>query len=187
MHSPWPNSALDAEMVLFVENLAFSRVVPIRTNPLDLQSLATVLTTGSGVAAGAWAGVVASGGTALILVTVPAGMIVGGAAAGIGSALESGLRERVSAWLRPRAKTQTRHVHTRELRLRGDEGQNADFLDELKAIPGVEQQTRFIVDHDPGFVRIKLWTSEPINDAELHRLAARTQAEILDITDDASE
>ncbi len=100
--APWQIADMEPEIALFVENVAFSEVIPVRTNPLNLESLATVLATGSGVAIGAWAGVVASGGTPLILITVPVGMVIGGAAAGVGRALEEGLRERVLTWIRGR-------------------------------------------------------------------------------------
>ncbi len=43
----------------FADHAAFAPLIPLETLPLDLHSLAGVLATGSGVAAGAWAGVVA--------------------------------------------------------------------------------------------------------------------------------
>jgi hypothetical protein len=186
--APWRVANLETEIALFVENIAFSRVIPVRTNPLDLQSLATVLTTGSGVAIGAWAGVVASGGTPLILITVPVGMIIGGAAAGIGRALEEGLRERLRAWIRRRPQPSSpRGIHTREIRLVGNRERNEGFLARLKSAPGVEQQTRFIGSEDPEFARIKVWSAGQIADDELMRLAESTGAQILSMTDDTVE
>jgi hypothetical protein len=191
--APWPADGVATETALFVENVAFSRLIPVWTNPLDLRSLASVLTTGSGVAIGAWAGVVASGGSPLILITVPIGMIIGGAAAGIGRALEGGLQERLGAWLRQRPPTshprrpsapQPRGVHTREIRLVGNRERNYRLLYRLKSIPGVEDQTRFLTEQDPERTRIAVWSAEPIDDREIIRLAEDTGAEILAMTDD---
>jgi hypothetical protein len=83
------------DLASFSQHLAFAAIIPVQMSPLDLKSAADVLTKGSGAAMGAYAGVVASGGTPLILITFPLGMILGGAAAGIAKALEEGLRELV--------------------------------------------------------------------------------------------
>lgn len=191
--APWRADDAAAEIATFVENMAFSRLIPIWTNPLDLRSLATVLTTGSGVAIGAWAGVVASGGSPLILITVPVGMVIGGAAAGVGRALESGLQERLGAWLRPRPpsaqpskppSSQPRGVHTREIRLAGDKERNYGLLYKLKSIPGVEDQTRFLKEENPEATRIKVWSAEPIAEHVIMRLVIDTDTQILAMTDD---
>jgi len=80
----------------FGEVLAFAPVVPFQRNPLNLESLASIITGATGVGLGAFAGfVIAPTGSALILITVPAGMIIFGASAGIARALEEGLRDRI--------------------------------------------------------------------------------------------
>jgi hypothetical protein len=83
------------EHIKFAEVLAFGPVVPFQRNPLNLEAVASIITGASGVGLGAFAGFVIAGGSPLILVTVPAGMIIFGAAAGIAKALEEGLRERL--------------------------------------------------------------------------------------------
>jgi hypothetical protein len=72
--------------------VTFGDVVPVELSPLGAESLAGVLTKAGGGAVGLVVGVASSGGTPLLLLTVPAGMILCGAAAGIASALEQGLR-----------------------------------------------------------------------------------------------
>lgn len=89
------------ESVKFSEVLAFAPVVPFQRNPLNLEALASVITGATGVGLGAFAGfVIGSGGSALILITVPAGMIIFGAAAGIARALEEGLRDRLKKMIK---------------------------------------------------------------------------------------
>ena len=83
------------EAFAFAEYLAFSPVIPFEASPLEAASLAGMLTSASGMSAGAAAGFLAAGPTPLALVTVPAGMIIGGAAAGVARALEEGLRSRI--------------------------------------------------------------------------------------------
>jgi hypothetical protein len=182
---PWQANDVEREIALFVENVAFSRLIPVQSSPLDLQSLASVLTTGSGVAIGAWAGVVASGGTPLILITVPVGMIIGGAAAGVGRALEAGLEEKLRTWIRRRRRSwKPRGVHVRQIRLAGNRERNGRLLTALKSIPGVEEQTRFVEEESPEVTVIQVFSAEPIADDKLRRLAQDTGAEILSITDD---
>lgn len=79
----------------FAEAVAFGDIVPFESSPLDARSLASIVT-GSGVAAGAAVGfVVGAGVPPLLLITVPAGMIICGAAAGIAAALDQGLKARL--------------------------------------------------------------------------------------------
>ena len=66
--------------------------IVIEQSPPELASLASLLKQGGGVAVGAFVGLHAASGP-MLLVTVPAGMLIVGAAAGIGSALEAGLRD----------------------------------------------------------------------------------------------
>ena len=79
----------------FAETLAFGEVVPFELSPLGAESLAGVVLKGGGIAAGAAVGIASGGPTPLLLITVPAGMILCGAAAGVAAALEQGLRQRL--------------------------------------------------------------------------------------------
>ena len=88
------------DLIQFAEHLVLSPVVPVRRNPLNLESLGSVITTASGVGLGAFAGFIVAGGTPLIFVTVPAGMIIFGAAAGVAKGLEKGLAARISKWIK---------------------------------------------------------------------------------------
>lgn len=78
----------------FAEAVAFDEVIPFEFSPLDARSLASIVT-GSGAAGAAVGFVVGAGVPPLLLITVPAGMIVCGAAAGIAAALEQGLKTRL--------------------------------------------------------------------------------------------
>lgn len=78
----------------FAEALLNEELVPFESSPLQAVSLAQ-LTKASGVATGAYIGFVIAGETPLLLITVPAGMMICGAAAGIGE----GLRRRFEALL----------------------------------------------------------------------------------------
>ncbi len=70
-------------------------LIPFEESPLDFASIASLVSGASGVGIGAYVGFVVSGGTPLAIITVPGGMIIGGAAAGIGAALEKGLRYKI--------------------------------------------------------------------------------------------
>jgi hypothetical protein len=72
--------------------------LPFEQSPLQGISLGA-LGKASPYALGAYIGYAAGGGTPLILITVPAGIIVCGAAAGVGKALEEGLREKIKLLL----------------------------------------------------------------------------------------
>ena len=67
----------------FEKYLAFSPVVPFRHTPLNLESVASLVTSATGVGLGAYAGFVVGGVSPLIFITVPAGMIIFGTAAGV--------------------------------------------------------------------------------------------------------
>jgi hypothetical protein len=95
-----PVSPEFVESVKFSEVLAFAPVVPFQRNPLNLEALASVITGATGVGLGAFAGFVIGGGSPLIFVTVPAGMIIFGAAAGVARALEEGLRDRLERMIK---------------------------------------------------------------------------------------
>lgn len=90
-----PNRDQVEQHLGFAEILTLAPVVPFEQSPLSLDSVASLITKASGVGLGAYAGFVVGGASPLIFVTVPAGMIVFGAAAGVANALEQGLRLRL--------------------------------------------------------------------------------------------
>src|SRR5262245_51923621 len=98
-------SAFAAADMRFAEVIAFDEVVPVEHSPLKAEALATLVTKATGAGLGAFAGFVAFGASPLLLVTVPAGMIICGAAKGVADALESGLRERLMELLRGKKAT----------------------------------------------------------------------------------
>jgi hypothetical protein len=86
--------------------LAFGDVIPWRESPLSGESLAGLMTkagalgvTGFGALLGSYAG-----NGPLLLVTVPAGIIIVGAATGIGNAMRDGLYEKVLRLLDPESQ-----------------------------------------------------------------------------------
>ena len=81
------------EQLAFAEYLVCARTIPFENSPLSPESLGNIAT--SGVAVGAFVGYVLAGHTPLLFLAVPAGMVLCGAAAGVGKALEEGLRERL--------------------------------------------------------------------------------------------
>jgi hypothetical protein len=86
--------------IRFAEFVSFERLIPIEESPLSQESLAKLATTASGVGIGAFIGFVAFGSSPFLLITVPVGMIICGAARGVGQALEEGLRDRLVRWLK---------------------------------------------------------------------------------------
>lgn len=89
-----------SHMNSFAEELTFAPIVPFEESPLALDSLATIIARASSAGLGAYLGFVVGGGSPLILITVPAGMILFGAAAGVARALQDGLYERILALIR---------------------------------------------------------------------------------------
>ena len=79
----------------FLNYVSYAEVIPFEASPLDTKSLASVVTSASGVGIGGYFGFIVSGGSPIAAITVPLGMIIGGAAAGVGRGLEEGLYERV--------------------------------------------------------------------------------------------
>ena len=92
-------AALEPAMA-FAEQASFLDLIPFEESPLEPTALATLLTKAGGVGVGAFAGwVIAGTSTPLLLLTLPAGMIICGAAAGVATGLEEGFRKRISSWL----------------------------------------------------------------------------------------
>jgi hypothetical protein len=80
----------------FAEYVSYADVVPFESSPLSPDSLGKILTAGSGAGIGAGVALMVAGGpTPLLFVTVPAGMIVCGAAMGVSEALQKGLRYKI--------------------------------------------------------------------------------------------
>jgi 4-hydroxybenzoate polyprenyltransferase len=75
--------------------VANNKVIPFEQSPLELQSLKDILIKGTGSAVGAYAGFVAAGSHPMVLVVVPAGIVLFGAAFGVAKALEDGLYEKL--------------------------------------------------------------------------------------------
>ena len=90
---------VSAQHYRFAEYLTMARVVPFENSPLSAESIGNIVSA-SGVGLGAYAGFVVAGGTPLIFVLVPAGMLLFGASAGLAQALEQGMRERVLDFIR---------------------------------------------------------------------------------------
>jgi hypothetical protein len=96
-HKEPPNG--DHDFLEVANKLVHAPVIPITQSPLNLSSLTEILKSGSGVGIGATVGFFVGWGTPYLLVTVPAGMLICGAAAGISKALDKGLERRFLAWL----------------------------------------------------------------------------------------
>jgi hypothetical protein len=90
----------------FTQLLYDSEWIVIEQSPPDLASLAELLKQGTGVALGAYTGLAVGSGP-LLLLTVPLGIIIVATAAGIGSALEAGLRARLLALVAGHKKSRT--------------------------------------------------------------------------------
>jgi hypothetical protein len=76
----------------FAQYLAYARVVPFESSPLTSKSLSDLAAAGGGLGGALGACVT---GDPLLLLTIPAGIIVCGAARGISQALEIGLRTKL--------------------------------------------------------------------------------------------
>ncbi|HEY2912623.1 MAG TPA: hypothetical protein VGK21_04640 [Candidatus Angelobacter sp.] len=81
------------------ERVSNDKCIPFQESPLDLHSIKDIVAKGTGTAIGAYVGFVAAGSHPLVLIVVPAGIIVCGAAFGIAKALEQGLQERLLAFM----------------------------------------------------------------------------------------
>lgn len=102
----WPQrlDAVDNRHFRFAEYLTMARVVPFESSPLTAESIGNLITTTTGVGLGAFSGFVVAGSSPFIFVLVPAGMILFGAAAGVGRGLEEGLRDRIHRAIAPKSK-----------------------------------------------------------------------------------
>lgn len=79
----------------FAEYLVSARIIPFEQSPLSAETIGSIAAA-SGVGTGAAVALlVAAGASPFLLLLVPAGMIVMGAAAGIAKGLEKGLQKRV--------------------------------------------------------------------------------------------
>jgi len=94
---PQQDSTLDVqvEASTLVDAFFSTPVIPFERSPLDAESLTKILSATGGTGVGAYLGFVVAGGTPLAIVLVPAGMILCGAAAGIGD----GLYTRLKRWI----------------------------------------------------------------------------------------
>jgi hypothetical protein len=101
-------SYCDPQVDAFATYVTNSRVVPFERSPISMESIVQIVKASGGAGIGATVGLLAGGGTPLMLVTVPAGIILCGAATGIASALEEGLRLRVLGLMgvKPRKRRQ---------------------------------------------------------------------------------
>jgi hypothetical protein len=97
---PPEDIVLKPEHYFFAEYLLFARIIPFEQSPIDLESLGNLITTASGVGVGAYVGFLVGGSGPLLFVTVPAGMIICGAASGVAKALEKGLKDRILSLIR---------------------------------------------------------------------------------------
>jgi hypothetical protein len=81
---------------IFAQQVAYAELIPFEGSLLRPHGLASIFASPSVLGIGALVGFVAAGGpTPLLLVTVPLGIVLVGAAKGIGEALETGLRGRI--------------------------------------------------------------------------------------------
>jgi hypothetical protein len=93
----WPlNRPVPDEIRVFADYLLSEPVVPVRTNPLSLANLAAIV---SGAGVGAGIGFAMGGPTPLLIITIPAGIVIGAAATGAGYGLRDGLHWKIRKWM----------------------------------------------------------------------------------------
>jgi len=85
----------DPELLAFADQVSSQALVPFETSPLGPHSLADIGKMVSQFGPGTMIGVVAAGHTPLVLITVPVGIVLCGAAAGVARALYTGLQYRI--------------------------------------------------------------------------------------------
>lgn len=86
----------------FAEYLISARIIPFEQSPLSAESLGNIAASTSVTGVGAVVGYLIAGPTPLLLITVPAGIIICGAAAGVARGLEDGLRRRITRFIKGR-------------------------------------------------------------------------------------
>lgn len=74
-----------------------------------------------------------------------------------------------------------REKYSYMVRLEGDEQANRKFLEQLRRLPTVESQTRFIAEGEEGVSRIAVWSYQPLDDEEFANISADTNIVILEI------
>lgn len=75
----------------------------------------------------------------------------------------------------------SRNVQVCDVRLAGDEAANAQFVEAVHALPSVERQSRFIVESEPGVVRVRVFSGERIDDKDLHDIAGKLGLKVVEI------
>jgi hypothetical protein len=91
------SESISPDYLAFAEYITLAPLVPFEQSPLTGVSLGTIFATGSIGVIGASLGLVLAGGpTPLLFITVPAGLIVCGAAMGVAEGLQQGLRRRLT-------------------------------------------------------------------------------------------
>ncbi len=76
------------------EYATMANIIPFESSPLSGESLGNLVNI-AGYGIGAYVGIVTAGSTPLLFITVPLGMIICGAAAGVARALEEGLKNKI--------------------------------------------------------------------------------------------
>jgi hypothetical protein len=91
----------DTQCITFAQQISFAQLIPFEESPLDLHSLGSIFSKPTVLGIGALVGFAAVGfaATPLLLVTVPAGIVIVGAAKGVGEALEKGLADRLQRFM----------------------------------------------------------------------------------------
>jgi hypothetical protein len=79
----------------FSEDIVFGKHVIFENSPLSMESIAGLVQKATGVGIGAYVGFLVGGNSFLLLLTVPAGIVICGSAAGVAQALEADLKERI--------------------------------------------------------------------------------------------
>ncbi len=74
-----------------------------------------------------------------------------------------------------------RDVRIYDVRLEGNEAGNAAFIDEVHRLPGVERQSRFIVEPEPGRVRARVFSAQPVDAASFEGIARTKGLTIVEV------
>lgn len=83
------------------------------------------------------------------------------------------------------ALTDSRSRHARDIVLAGDRIENGPYLKLLRSLSSVEKGTDFIYEPEPGLVRIRAWSEEPLEPLALVELGSdTTDIEMVDVLDD---